>query len=58
MKKPNADGASFSIDPETIAKGETVVIAPTQAKRAKVIPAGAPSAPPIEVMISTAAEGC
>jgi len=52
IKKVESDGASFSIDPATIPKGEKVIIAPTEAKPAKLIPAGAPSAPPIAVSIT------
>lgn len=55
--KKDAEGASFSIDPAEIPKGETVIIAPSEPKPAdKMIPANAPSAPPIAVSIGAPAE--
>lgn len=63
LKKTDVEGASFSIDPETIEEGQKVIIAPTSVpakttESDKLIPAGAPSTPPIAVSISTPAEGC
>lgn len=57
LKKTDVDGASFSIDPDTIEEGQKVIIAPTKTKPAdKLIPASAPSAAPIAVSIGAPGE--
>lgn len=56
IRTADADGASFSIDPDSIPKGQKVIITPSEGKPTdQLIPAGAPSAPPIAVSIGAPA---